>query len=105
MSIYVGDFKTGTIAINTTSTDEIDLENSCDYMQIILPALTSGTIKVQVSDVTGGTFQDLGSSVTTGTTTGSYSTMFRLGGYRFVKIVSSASQAAARSIKVRGMKV
>ena len=104
MSLYMP-WQTGTIANNGTSTGEIDLQNNCELMQVILPALTSGTIKVTVSDTTGGTFQDLGSGVTTPATTGAYSTMFRIGGYRYVKVVSGTSQGAARSIKVRGVKL
>ena len=104
MSLY-GEWLTATIASGGTSTNEINLGRDFEYLQIVLPALTSGTIKIQVSDVTGGTFQDLGSGITTGTTTGGYSTVFKLGGYHFIKVVSSAAQAAARSIKVRGMRV
>ncbi len=104
MSLYFP-WQTGTIALNGTSTDEIDLQNNCELMQVILPTLTSGTIKITVSDETGGTFQDLGSSITTPATTGAYSTMFRLGGYRYIKVVSGAAQGAARSIKVRGVKL
>ena len=106
MPIYVGDFKDAviTIATSTTVSAEVDLENNCDLMQIIIPALTSCAVSVQVSDVTGGTFQALGSSQTTVTGTGSYSTMFKLGGYRFIKIVCSAAQAANRTFKVRGVK-
>ena len=104
MSVYFG-WKSGTIASSGTSTEAIDLGQSCEFMQIILPTLTSGTVKVQVSDFLAGTYQDLGSSVTTATTTGGYSTVFRLGGYQYIKVVSSASQGAARTIKVQGMRV
>ena len=104
MSLYFS-WQTGTIADAGTSTDEIDLKGDCDFVQIIIPELDSCTVKLQVSDHTGGTFQDLGSSVTTDTTTGEYSTMFRLGGYRYIKVVCSAAQSPARTIKVRGMKI
>lgn len=104
MSLY-GAWKTATIASAGTASAEVDLGNNFEYLNVILPTLTSGTVKVQVSDVSGGTFQDLGSSVTTSTTTGAYSTTFKLGGYQFVKIVSSAAQGAERSIKVRGYRM
>ena len=104
MSFY-GNWKTGTIANGAATTGEIDLDRSFEFLNVILPALTSGTVKITVSDTPGGTFQDLGSSVTTDSTTGGYSTTFRLGGYQFIKVVTSANQGAERSIKVRGFRM
>ena len=104
MSLY-GEWLTATIANGGTASGEVNLGRDFEYLQIILPTLTGGTVKIQVSDVTGGTFQDLGSSITTAITTGDYSTVFKLGGWKFIKVVSSAAQGAARSIKVRGMRV
>jgi len=104
MSVY-GEWLTGTIANGGTSTDEINLGKDFEYLQVILPTLTSGTVKLQVSDEAGGTFKDLGDGVTTATTTGGYATTFKLGGYQFIKVVSSANQGAARTIKIRGMRM
>jgi len=103
MSIY-SSWKTGTIASGGTSTGVIDLAKDYEFIQVILPTLTSGTLKVQVSDTVGGTYQDLGVSHTTDATTGGYSDVWEIGGYQFLKVVSSASQGAARTIKVRGMR-
>jgi hypothetical protein len=104
MSVY-GGWKTATIALNGTTSGEVDLgAPSWDYLQVIIPTIDSGTIKVQVSDVAGGTYQDLGDDVTTNTTTGGYSTVFRLGGWQHVKIVTSSTQTAAREFKIRGMR-
>jgi len=104
MSLYMP-WQTGTIASGAKTTGEINLENNCEFMQIILPPLTSGTVKITVSDTSSGTFQDLGSSLTLPTTTGVYNTVIKLGGWQYVKVVSSVNQGAARSIKVRGMKI
>jgi len=103
MSIY-SNWKTGTIATGGTSTGVIDLGKDYEYVQIILPTLTSCTLKVQVSDTVGGTYQDLGVSNITNTTTGGYGDVWKIGGYQFLKVVSSVAQAAARTIKVRGMR-
>lgn len=100
-----GEWKTGTIANGAATTGEIDLGQDYEFLDIILPALTACTLKVTVAKVTGGTFQDLGSGVVvppSGTTTGGYSDVWRLGGWQFIKIVTSANQSAARSIVVRG---
>jgi hypothetical protein len=104
MSLY-GSWVTGTIAINGTSTGEIDLGRDYDFIEIVIPTLVSGTLKIQTSPTTGGTFQDLGSSVTTVATTGAYNDVWKVGGYRFIKIVSSATQTVtARVFSVRGMR-
>ena len=91
----------GTIANNGTSTGAINLRANCNFVSVVVPTLDSGTVKLQVS-LEGTTYQDLGSSITTGTTTGGFTTTFKLGGFQFIKVVSSASQSAARTIKVRG---
>ena len=100
-----GAWVTGTIAINGTSTDEIDLGRDYDLIEVRIPTLVSGTLKVQTSNVTGGTFQDLGLGVTTPATTGAYNDVWKLGGYQFIMIVSSATQTTtARVFYVRGMR-
>jgi hypothetical protein len=74
-------------------------------VEIVLPTLDSGTIKVQVCDTATGTFVDLGANITTATTTGGYADTWVIGGYQFIKIVSSANQTAERTIKLRGFKM
>lgn len=101
MSFYRA-WQTGTIADGAKSTGEIDLLGNCDFVQVIFPSLTNGKISLQVSDTNGGTFQDLGSNVTTAPTSGVYSTTLNLGGYQYIKVVSSASQSGEKIIKVRG---
>ena len=104
MPLYIGNFQDVTVASSGTTSAEVDLGNDCDLLQIVIPTITSGTVKIKVSTVTGGTFQDLGKNQTTVSGTGAYSTMFKLGGYRYIKIVCSASQSAKRTFKVRGAK-
>lgn len=106
MSLY-GATKSAVITIATDDdlSAEVDLGLNADYLQIVLPALTSTTVSVYVSLVPGGTFVSLGSSVATATTTGSYATMFLLGGYQFIKIKTSVGQSANRTFEVRGMKI
>lgn len=105
MSLYFRPV-TATIASSGTTSGEVDLGENCDFVRIQIPTIDSSTIKLQVSLTTGGTFQDLGDSVTTATTTGAYSTMFRLGGWRFVKVVTSAAQSSgAVDFELQGMKI
>ena len=104
MSIY-GEWLAATIASSGTSSSEVNLGRDFEFLQIQIPTITSATLKVQVAESSGGTFYDLGSSLTTVAGTGNYATVFKLGGYQFIKIVSSASQGAERLIRVRGMRV
>jgi hypothetical protein len=98
--------QTATIAISGTESGEVDLKSSCDLVRVQLPTLTSCQVYVKVALNTGGTFQELGDgSNRTDTTTGAYSTTFKLGGWRYVKICTSAAQAAARTIELQGMRL
>ncbi len=102
MSLY-GDWKAATIANNGTASAEVDLGRDYEWVQIIIPTITSANISFQVAETTGGTFQALGSGtqvITAGT--GGFTTVATLGGFQFVKVISSATQAAERLIRIRG---
>lgn len=101
MSVY-GGWRTAVIDNGNTASAEVDLGHIYDFLDVILPTLTAGTIKVQVAEVMGGTYQDLGDGIKTASTTGGYSDTFKLGGWQNIKIVSSGTQGSERSIKVRG---
>ena len=102
MAIY-GSWKAATIASSGTSSAEVNLGRDYEYLQIQIPTLTSGTIKLQTAELTGGTFLDLGDVVTTETGTHNYHDVFLLGGWQYIKVVSSVTQGAERLIRVRGM--
>ena len=103
MSIY-GEWKAATVASGQTSSAEVDLGRDYNYLEIQIPTLTSCTLKIQVAEKTGGTFYDLGDGVTTNAGTHNYADVFKLGGYQFIKVVSSVAQGAERLIRVRGMR-
>ncbi len=102
MSLY-GEWLAATITAGTSS-DEVDLGRDYDFLEIQIPTMTSGTIKLKVAEKTGGTFRDLGDSITTGVGTHNYHDTFKLGGYQFIKVVSSVTQSGTISIRVRGMR-
>lgn len=104
MQIYLGEWKTAVIANGDTSTSIIDMGMEAPYIHIRIPALDSCTLKVQVSNIPGGTFQDLGPSVTTKTTTGAFNDVWILGGWQYLKIVSSVAQTADRTFYIQGMR-
>ncbi len=101
MSVY-GGWRTATIDSAGVTSDEVDLGHAYDFLDIILPTLTAGTIKIKVAQVAGGTYQDLGDGIATPSTTGGYSDTFKLGGWQNIKVVSSGTQGGERLILVRG---
>ena len=96
---------TATIASGQTTSGEIDLSGTtlCGF---ILPAALTGTaLSLQMTNVSGGTYvavQDgTGVSLSVAVTAGVYVPITNLAvtaGLRFVKVVSNASEGAARSI-------
>lgn len=101
MSTY-GHWKAATLTDSVTSA-EVDLGADYDYLQIQIPTLSSAaTIKIQTAEKAGGTYRDLGDTMTTDSGTHNYHDVFLLGGFRFIKVVASASQTSV-AIRVRGM--
>jgi len=84
---------------------EGDLGDLCDEVAIVIPSLDSCNVSLQVKDPDmGNTYQDLGNNQTTMTTTGGYTTTFKLGGWRYVKVKTSAGQSADRTFYLRGIR-
>ena len=104
MSLY-GEWKAATIALGASSSAEVDLGRDYDFAEIQIPTLDDpSTIKLQVAEKTGGTFYDLGDGVTTAAGAHNYATVFKLGGFQFIKVVADNAQAAERLIRIRGMR-
>ena len=104
MSVY-GVWLAATIEAGNTSSAEVNLGRDFDFLEIQIPTLISATIKIQVAEIAGGTFYDLGDGITTADSTHNYADVFKLGGYQFIKVVASATQTSSdRSIRVRGMR-
>ncbi len=93
-----------TIVLGGTTSTIVNLGGMYKYLKVIIPTIDSATLKLQVSDTEGGTFRDLGASVTTATTTGAYSDTWNLAGWRYVRIVASAAQTTvAVTFSVQGV--
>ena len=89
-----GEWQTAHIVKGGTSTNAIDLGADFMYMKVIIPTLDAATVKVQVAESTADTFYNL-DAVTTASGTHNYATTFKLGGYRYIKLVASAAQTTA----------
>ena len=102
MSLY-GDWLPATIAAGGKSSAEINLGDDFEWVQIFIPAIDSANISFTVSETAGGTFQALGSgSQVITATTGGFTTVATIGGFQFIKVVSSETQDSERLIRVRG---
>jgi hypothetical protein len=108
MSLY-GQWLDVTIADEGTLSGECDLGqgNPCEnfeFLNIYIPTIDSANVSLYVSDKLGGTYYPLGLSTNVfAAATGGMYTTFELGGYQFIKILSSASQStAAVTFRVRG---
>lgn len=97
-------WKTATIDKNGSVSDAVDLGlKPYQYLNIIIPTIDEAEVSLQVSNALAGDYQDLGDGVATATTEGSYSTTLRLGGWRYLKVKTSADQTTdAVAFKVRG---
>lgn len=96
---------TATIASGQTTSAEIDLSGTTLCGFILPSALTGTALGLQMTNVSGGTYvtaQDgTGVSLSVAVAAGVYVPITNLAvtaGLRFVKVVSNASEAAARSI-------
>jgi len=99
----VGDWQTANIVRGGTSTGAVDLGDNFMYLNVIIPTLDPATVKVTVAESEKDTFYNL-DAVTTATGTHNYATTFKLGGYRFIKLVASAAQTTtAIDCRVRGL--
>jgi len=107
MSLY-GEWKTITLvqATDDDLTPACDLGNSWEYMQLVIPAITASTIGLLVARKSAETYQTLGdSSNVIASSSGGFSTTLQLGGFQFIKIKTSAGQAADRTFYARGYRM
>ena len=92
------------IAASGTTSAAADLGQQADWMAVTIPTIDSATLSLQVSD-DNSTFVALGSSVNVVAGTGAFVDWWNVGGHRYIKIVSSATQTAACTFKVQGFKI
>jgi len=95
-----------TVASDNDLSAAVDLGIPCEYLDIIVPTITSADISVYVAETADGTYQHLGlASNVFAAGTGAISTTFNLGGWQHVKIGTSAAQLANTTFRVRGWRL
>ena len=103
MSIY-GKWVAATIASGATSSAAIDLGREYDYLSVEIPTMDTCQLSLKVAETEGGTYYDLGLDSETNEETFNRADVWRLGGWRFIKVVATAPQSAERLIRVCGMR-
>lgn len=103
MSVY-GTPTAATIAAGATSSSAIDLGREYDYLSLQIPSMNSCKLYLQVAEKLGDTYYDLDKDAIEEDETFNRADVFRLGGWRYVKVVASKVQTAERLIRVFGMR-
>lgn len=102
-----GEYKNATITIASDDdlTAAVDLGRSYDFMIVHIPTLTSANLTCYGSETLGGTYYALGNSVTVAAGAGGFADVWKIGGHRYIKIGTSAGQAANRTFRVCGIAI
>ena len=103
MSIY-GKWVAATIASGAMVSSAIDLGREYDYLSIQIPEMDTCQMYLQVAEITGGTYYDLGMDSTTSNEGFNHADVWRLGGWRFIKVACTTPQTAERLVRVCGMR-
>jgi hypothetical protein len=104
----VSGWKSATIEVaeDDDLSDAVDLGEHYRYLAVVLPALTSCRVGVHVCSTVDGTYVPLGSGTAaqTALTAGDYATVFDIGGWRYIRLSTSAAQAEDRQFAVQGVR-
>lgn len=111
-----GEWKDCTITIATSATlsAAVDLGRPYDTLLVIMPAtITAASISVRVAESLAGTYQNLyitsmadgddDQPITT-SGTGGITWIVPLGGFQYIKLLSSQNQGANRTFRVCGVR-
>lgn len=91
------------IACNTTTSSAVDLGNNYEYLNVHVPTIDAGEVKIYVSDTLAGTYAaDNLTTASHSTSTGGFFTTLGLGGYRYIKIVTENQTTATVTFNIRG---
>lgn len=111
--MIVGDWKAATIASAGTSSAAVDLGREYETLLVYLPTITSATIKIQGAERLASTYADIyvtdpadghDTQVISSAGEGAVMWVVPIGGFRYIKVVSSAAQGAERLIRVCGVR-
>lgn len=98
MSVY-GEWQDATMT--TTESGAVDLGRDYEWVQIYIPTIDTANISFKVAENAAATYRTLGSGsqvITAGT--GLFTTVATIGGFRYIKVISSETQNV--TFRVRG---
>jgi hypothetical protein len=104
--MIVGEWKNALIdvLVDNDLTAEVDLGRPYEVLLVVIPTIDSANVSFQVSEKSGGTYQDLGQNQIIAAGTGAFTTAIKLGGFQYIKIKTSAAQTADRTFRVCGVR-
>lgn len=100
----VGRWFDATISSGERKTSAIDIGRDYDFLELMIPGMDSCKLYLQVSEREEGTYYDLGNDATTNEENFNRAAIWTLGGFRFIKVVSSVVQNQSVTIRIRGMR-
>lgn len=103
MSVY-GTPIAATISSGASSSAAIDLGREYDFLSVQIPVMDECKLYLKVAERLGGAYYDLGKETTTNSETFGRADVWRLGGWRFIKVVATEPQHEDRLIRVFGMR-
>lgn len=100
-----GSWMDATISANTQRTPAIDLGSEYDYLVLLIPGMDKCKLWLEVAEQESSTYYELGKGVATDEENFNRSDIWRLGGCKYIKIVSSVVQKTAVTIRLRGWRM
>lgn len=95
-----------TVASDDDLTAAVDLGSIYDYMAVYVPTLTAADLSLHSSETLTGTYYQVGLATNVvAAATGDFMDVWNLGGLQYIKIATSAGQAADRTFRVRGIRL
>ena len=98
-----GQWLAATISAGAGESAAIDLGRSYEMLDVQLPAMDACILRLKVAEKLADTYYNLGEAATTSESTFNRADVWKLGGWRYIKVVSSSSQSTDNLIRVRGI--
>lgn len=105
----IGSWQDVTLSADTELTDEIDIDEDYEYLDLQIPSMAETQLYLQVSegsdDAGTFTYYNLGDTegvVMTDLSTFNRMCVWQIGGFRFIKIGTTIVQPSNVTIRVRG---
>jgi hypothetical protein len=104
MSVY-GDWQAATISAGEYESSAIDLGRDYDHLSMEIPEMDDACkLYLKVAETLAGTYYELDKDSMDEDELFNRADVYRLGGWRYVKVVITDTQPNDKAIRVRGMR-